>query len=421
MKQSYQWIRQAALKAFERELFLWLGIFLFLLGIGRALDYEVFGWLEPLRNPWLDTFFVFLTEQLIYAVIGAVGVIMFWRLYRNDDHKSKLVPALFAVSVTLVAVAISKAYFKMPRPYMVLEIQPLVDIASYSFPSGHTAAAFALTIPFFRISKTIGVFWLWWALFIGFGRVYEGVHYPSDIAAGIFLGGLIGSFFSNPDIQKWIVQKWEEREFRRQTFHLVTGFLFVFLHWADLLRLRYLGGVLILGLAVSLLSQYYKIPIVSYVLERFDRPRDRKFPGRGAFYFFLSVFFIFLVFNGPYIKIAYASILILAVGDSFNHYMAPRFNEKAIPWNKRKLISGLCIGVIMGTFAAQFFVSLYQAFAASLLALIVETFDIKIGPFYLDDNLTVPFVAAFTIYFMTQGFDFGPLITSSMTFFETVF
>lgn len=60
----------------------------------------------------------------------------------------------------------------------------------FSFPSGHTAAAFLM-------ATLISVFYPLWApvayplaVMIGLSRVMLGVHFPSDIAAGAVLGSL---------------------------------------------------------------------------------------------------------------------------------------------------------------------------------------------------------------------------------------
>jgi len=60
----------------------------------------------------------------------------------------------------------------------------------FSFPSGHTASAFlvmTLVSSFFQVpTLRIGLFI--WASMVGIARVYLGVHYPSDVLAGAFLG-----------------------------------------------------------------------------------------------------------------------------------------------------------------------------------------------------------------------------------------
>jgi undecaprenyl-diphosphatase len=63
----------------------------------------------------------------------------------------------------------------------------------HSFPSGHAARAMLLAV----IALGLGPLWLGllmliWAPLVGMARVAMGVHYPSDVAAGMLLGALMG-------------------------------------------------------------------------------------------------------------------------------------------------------------------------------------------------------------------------------------
>jgi membrane-associated phospholipid phosphatase/dolichol kinase len=384
---------------FQRELLFWLGLGFILFGIGKYLDIYIFAFIaEHIRTPLLDKIALFLTEKLIQVVLVGLGILTAWRVYKNPDHHSKLAPAFFAVIVTGIMAYILKGFFKIPRPFGVSyydvlgDLQPLLDISSHSFPSAHTAISFAVLIPLWRISKSIGVFWGIFALLVSLARVYEKVHFPSDIAGGILLGGLIGAFFSHPEVHRLLKILWNFLEFRRQAFHLCTGVCCVFAHWAGILRLRFLAVILIIGLIISFISQRHKIPVISDILKLFDRARDKDFPGRGAFYFLLGVFLTFLIFP---VKIAYAAILILSFGDSLNHFISKPFHHccASIPWNKNKNILGVGLGVLAGTLAAQFFVPFYAAFLGSAVAIFLETIPFRIRKFYIDDNIFVPLIA----------------------------
>jgi undecaprenyl-diphosphatase len=61
-----------------------------------------------------------------------------------------------------------------------------------SFPSGHTASSFACaTVLAAAVPKAAPAFYLL-ALAIGFSRIYDGVHWPLDVAGGAVLGIAIG-------------------------------------------------------------------------------------------------------------------------------------------------------------------------------------------------------------------------------------
>lgn len=81
------------------------------------------------------------------------------------------------------------------RPFNVntdikLLISPPKD---FSFPSGHTAAAFSAAFALFFGKSKLWIPSIFLAALIAFSRMYLYVHYPSDVFAGALLGLIVGA------------------------------------------------------------------------------------------------------------------------------------------------------------------------------------------------------------------------------------
>lgn len=76
------------------------------------------------------------------------------------------------------------------RPYINIPeiIVNKIGVDDYSFPSGHTTAAFSIGMSIALKFTGLATISLILAALVGFSRIYLGVHYPTDVGAGVVVG-----------------------------------------------------------------------------------------------------------------------------------------------------------------------------------------------------------------------------------------
>ncbi len=143
------------------------------------------------ETSWLHGFMAFVAQDGIYLL--GLALLAGWWLGRRQSSPRMVVTAVWAALSAVVAVALVQPIARAAnerRPFVAMP--HVLRLVSHGrdpgFPSDHATAAGAVAAALFLVSWRLGLATAFGAALIAFSRVYVGVHYPQDVAAGLALG-----------------------------------------------------------------------------------------------------------------------------------------------------------------------------------------------------------------------------------------
>jgi len=154
----------------------------------RRVDLALYRAVARTRTPVLDAALSRLSRAADYSrlSLSAAGILA---LVGGPAGRRGALRGLASVAVTAAVVnAAFKPLTRRRRP-AIARVTPLVKMPrSRSFPSGHTAAAFAFATGVAHALPAAAPPLYALAALVGYSRVHTGVHYPLDTAAGALCG-----------------------------------------------------------------------------------------------------------------------------------------------------------------------------------------------------------------------------------------
>ncbi len=144
------------------------------------------------RTPFQTKCWLLIAHTNTYVNIAIPAGLLTAGLIRHDpDMRQNALYIASSTATTAIVNVLLKKMVKRPRPFIRnIHFTAVYQPATYSFPSGHSSSAFSSAVSLARAYPKWYVMApsMLWAGAIGYSRLYLGVHYPSDVAAGALLG-----------------------------------------------------------------------------------------------------------------------------------------------------------------------------------------------------------------------------------------
>ncbi len=152
---------------------------------------EVTRWLQA-AWPQLESFFQFISQLGIEEFYLAMLPLFYWSV---DKRLGKHLAYVFLLGHGLNS--LGKASFRGPRPFWMDSRVGLADEISYGVPSGHTEAAtvFYSFLAYWFKRRWVTFLALFMIVAMGLSRIYLGVYFVHDVAAGLLVGWVALAFY----------------------------------------------------------------------------------------------------------------------------------------------------------------------------------------------------------------------------------
>lgn len=145
---------------------------------------------QPFReNPGLAKGIHIANKMCTLVMYVAYPLLLLYLFFAEERGYFSFWRALFVPAISFVGLSVVRAMINRPRPYEKFEVPPVIkkDTKGNSFPSRHVFSATMIAMTFLLMSpwSWLGVVFLCVSVLLAAVRVVSGVHFISDVLAGI--------------------------------------------------------------------------------------------------------------------------------------------------------------------------------------------------------------------------------------------
>lgn len=196
------------------------------------MDLSILQFFNGSDSLWLDGFALAATHTSTWIPLF---IALFYMVIKNNEKMSQI---LLALAACLCALALSGGLSDVVVKPLVGRLRPSLDPAvssvvhlvdgitgvGYSFFSSHAANTMALAVfvGWLTRSRLLTVTLVGWSLLNCWTRLYLGVHWPSDVLAGMLWGALVGSLVYR--VYLWLYYKISPRLHYISTQYTQAGY-----------------------------------------------------------------------------------------------------------------------------------------------------------------------------------------------------
>ncbi|PRY34123.1 phosphatase PAP2 family protein [Umezawaea tangerina] len=161
-------------------------LYLFITGIAH----ETPDWVHTIADIGTDA------GLLVFVALFAWNA---WRNRGTPEYRLALVAPLAVIGAYLVS-EVAKTFIQEERPCRAVAgavfIAECPAVGDWSFPSNHATIAAACAAVLATVWGRVALLVFPLAMLMAFSRVFVGVHYPHDVAAGFLVGATVGALLA---------------------------------------------------------------------------------------------------------------------------------------------------------------------------------------------------------------------------------